>query len=90
MGKVAQDVNQRKCKNTMGNGRAAEKAEIGDPLDEPGYQEFLCETAKMCRSRVQKPCPGCCAGGMCDGFLERDDDEYESPSCDEDENGDTP
>jgi hypothetical protein len=44
-----------------------------DPLDDPGYQEFLCETAKRCRSQVQRPCPGCCAGGICDAVLERDD-----------------
>jgi hypothetical protein len=45
-----------------------------DPLDDPGYQDFLAETAKHCRSKYA-PCPGCCAGGMCDGFLERDEDD---------------
>jgi|WetSurMetagenome_2_1015567.scaffolds.fasta_scaffold185278_2 hypothetical protein len=39
-----------------------------DPLDDPNYQAFLVETAKGCRAR-DKPCPGCCAGGMCDGDL---------------------
>lgn len=52
----------------------------GDPLDEPGYQEFLAETAKGCCSRVQRPCPGCCSGGMCDGFLERDEDDKDDAS----------
>lgn len=41
-----------------------------DPLDDPGYQEFLSDMAKKCRSEVQRPCPGCCAGGMCDSFFE--------------------
>ena len=49
----------------------------GDPLDDPGYQEFLAETAKGCRSRIQRPCPGCCAGGICDGFLERNDEDFD-------------
>ena len=60
-----------------------------DPMSGPGYERFLADTAARCASRYA-PCGGCLAGGICDGFLERDDDEYESPSCDEDENGGPP
>lgn len=60
-----------------------------DPLDDPGYQEFLAEMAKTCRAR-DKPCPGCCAGGMCDGhlggiFAEEDDSDNGDAEYDYDE-----
>ena len=54
----------------------------GDPLDDPGYQEFLAEMAKHCRAK-DNPCPGCCAGGMCDGFLERN--EWEADYIDDED-----
>lgn len=60
-----------------------------DPLDDPGYQEFLAETAKHCRSKYA-PCHGCCAGGMCDGLLERGEDEQDPMDYDEDDDEETP
>lgn len=69
-------------------GEAMSDVENEDPLDDPGYQEFLAETAKTCRAR-DKPCPGCCAGGMCDGFLggrfSEDYEDEEHDNFDEDE-----
>lgn len=55
-----------------------------DPLDDPGYQQFLAETAKGCKSR-SAPCPGCCAGGMCDDWDGAEEREDEREPCDEDD-----
>ena len=62
-----QDPTTGHC-STAGCGNSAPAQDDRDPLDDPGYQEFIAETAKTCRAR-DKPCPGCCAGGICDGFL---------------------
>lgn len=58
-----------------------------DPLDDPGYQAFLVEAAKGCRAK-DRPCPGCCAGGECDGpydHFEDDDSDNGDAECDYDE-----
>ena len=73
---------------TAGCGNAA-PAPDRDPLDDPSYQEFLAETAKDCRAR-DKPCPSCCAGGICDGFLgggrfEDEESDNGDDECDYDE-----
>jgi hypothetical protein len=49
---------------------------INDPLTSPGYDEFLAETANGCRAD-DRPCPACCAGGICDGPGRRSDDAHE-------------
>lgn len=71
---------------------AAELRREPDPLDDPGYQEFLVETAKHCKSK-HAPCGGCLAGGMCDNFdgieeieereleIESDRDDEEDDPC---------
>jgi hypothetical protein len=53
---------------TEGCGNSSQPAADRDPLDDPEYQKFLEEQAKTCRAR-DKPCPACCAGGVCDGRL---------------------
>lgn len=39
-----------------------------NPFESAEYDQFLLDMAKGCHAR-DKPCPGCCAGGMCDGDL---------------------
>ena len=46
-----------------------------DLLEDEGYQRFLADVAKGCRAG-DRPCPGCCAGGVCDGPGENDDDPW--------------
>lgn len=52
-----------KCQHCNGTGVEP------DPLDDPGYQEWLEDCAQGCEccpSCWDVPCPGCQAGGMCD------------------------
>lgn len=75
---------------TDGCGNAAESTPERDPLDDPSYQQFLAETAKHCRAR-DKPCPGCCAGGVCDGYLGNgrfEDEESDNGDAEDDYDGD--
>lgn len=86
--RAPQDPANGHC-STAGCGNAAPPQASDDPFDEPGYQRFLTETAKTCRAR-HTPCPGCVAGGMCDGDLggvfSRDaDSEIGDGECDYDE-----
>lgn len=62
--------------------------DAADGVDE-GYERFLIETAKSCRccstcpSGV--PCPGCCAGGLCDGCTCREPGAYHGFDDDDDD-----
>lgn len=58
-----------------------------NPYDPP--DEFFIEMAKDCRccpDCAQVPCPGVCAGGLCDGYCRCDDErDYGDDDWDEDE-----
>jgi hypothetical protein len=68
------------------------KPQYDDPFDDPSYQAWLSSTARTCRAR-DKPCDGCQAGRICDGWLgfnRYEDDEPERFDVyDIDENGDS-
>lgn len=62
------------------------------PAADDSYQRFLDETARTCRCCSTcpggVPCPGCCAGGLCDGCNCSEPDERHGWSEDDDRDPD--
>jgi len=55
-----------------------------NPLETPEYEAFLVETAKHCLAEFP-PCPGCCAGGICDGPPDELEDDFDCGHCDDED-----